>query len=125
MVSNRLKSISSLINKGEDITDIGCDHALLDIYLTLNKNCCCHCCDVSQSIIDKAISNIKKSNLDGSIDVFVGNGFNDLNLDFKQLNELKPIYRDDKFLVGNVIYIDHFGNVVTNTTLFTNSNALI
>ena len=36
--------------------------------------------------------------------------------DFKQLNELKPIYRDDKFLVGNVIYIDHFGNVVTNIT---------
>ena len=82
MVSNRLKSISSLINKGEDITDIGCDHALLDIYLTLNKNCCCHCCDVSQSIIDKAICNIKKNNLEGSIDIFVGNGFNDLNLDF-------------------------------------------
>ena len=36
--------------------------------------------------------------------------------DFKQLNELKPIYRDDKFLVGNVIYVDHFGNVVTNIT---------
>jgi len=36
--------------------------------------------------------------------------------DFKQLNELKPIYRDDKFLVGNVIYIDHFGNVITNIT---------
>ncbi len=32
----------------------------------------------------------------------------------KQLNELNPVYRDDKFLVGNVIYIDHFGNVVTN-----------
>lgn len=36
--------------------------------------------------------------------------------DYKQLNELKPIYRDDKFLVGNVIYIDHFGNVITNIT---------
>jgi len=32
----------------------------------------------------------------------------------KQLNELKPIYRDEKFIIGNVIYIDHFGNVVTN-----------
>ena len=36
--------------------------------------------------------------------------------EFKQLNELKPIYRDDKFLVGNAIYVDHFGNVVTNIT---------
>lgn len=34
--------------------------------------------------------------------------------DVKQLNELKPIYRDEKFIIGNVIYIDHFGNVVTN-----------
>lgn len=82
MVSNRLKSISSLINDCEDITDIGCDHGLLDIYLTLNKKCRCHCCDVSQSIIYRAISNIKKYNLEGSIDVFVGNGFNDLDLDF-------------------------------------------
>lgn len=32
----------------------------------------------------------------------------------KQLNELKPIYRDEKYIIGNVIYIDHFGNVVTN-----------
>lgn len=80
MVSNRLKSISSLINLGEDITDIGCDHALLDIYLTLNKNCVCHCCDVNKGIVNRAISNIKKNNLEGKIDVFVGNGFNDLKL---------------------------------------------
>lgn len=34
----------------------------------------------------------------------------------KQLNELKPLYREDKFLIGHVIYIDRFGNVVTNIT---------
>lgn len=82
MVSNRLKSISSLINDYEDITDIGCDHALLDIYLTLNKNCRCHCCDVSKYIVNRAIDNINKYNLKDKIDVFVGNGFNNLNLDF-------------------------------------------
>lgn len=85
MISNRLKSISSLINDGEDITDVGCDHALLDIYLTLNKNCCCHCCDVNQGIIDRAISNIQKYNLEGFIDVFVGNGFDDLHLNFNSV----------------------------------------
>ena len=85
MVSKRLQSISSLINDGEDIIDIGCDHALLDIYLTLEKNCCCRCCDVNQGIVDRAISNIKKYNLDGFIDAFVGNGFDDLNLDFNSV----------------------------------------
>lgn len=34
--------------------------------------------------------------------------------EMKQLNELNPIYRDDKFIIGNVIYIDHFGNLVSN-----------
>lgn len=82
MVSNRLKSISSLINNGEDIIDIGCDHGLLDIYLTLNKNCCCRCCDVNSGIVSRAFSNIKKYNLEDKIDVFVGNGFNNLNLGF-------------------------------------------
>lgn len=82
MVSDRLKSISSLINDCEDITDIGCDHGLLDIYLTLEKKCCCHCCDVNKDIISRAISNIKKYGLEGSIDVFVGNGYDDLGLDY-------------------------------------------
>ena len=85
MISDRLKSISSLINMGEDITDIGCDHALLDIYLTLNKDCSCHCFDVNQGIVNRAISNIVKHGLDGKIDVFVGNGFDDLHLNFNSV----------------------------------------
>lgn len=85
MVSNRIKSISSLVNDGEDIIDIGCDHALLDIYLTLEYGCRCRCCDVSEYIINRAISNIKKYNLLDSIDVFVGNGYDDLNLDFNSV----------------------------------------
>lgn len=36
--------------------------------------------------------------------------------EIKQLNELKPVYREDKYLMAHVIYIDHFGNVVTNLT---------
>ena len=82
MVSDRLKSISSLINDCEDIIDIGCDHALLDIYLTMEKKCCCHCCDVNEGIVSRAINNIRKYNLENSIDVFVGNGFDNLNLNY-------------------------------------------
>lgn len=85
MVSNRIKSISSLVNVGEDIIDIGCDHALLDIYLTLEFGCKCRCCDVNEHIVSRAISNIMKYNLVDSIDVFVGNGFDDLKLDFNSV----------------------------------------
>lgn len=82
MFSLRLKSISSLINYGEDIIDIGCDHGLLDIYLTLEYGCHCSCCDVNSGIVDRAISNISKYGLLDSINVFVGNGFDDLNISY-------------------------------------------
>ncbi|WP_291089996.1 SAM hydrolase/SAM-dependent halogenase family protein [Empedobacter sp. UBA7494] len=46
----------------------------------------------------------------GGVPALLGNK----RTEMKQLNELKPIYRDDKYIIGNVIYIDHFGNVVSN-----------
>ena len=38
MISKRLKSLVKYINKENKIIDIGCDHALLDIYLIKNNN---------------------------------------------------------------------------------------
>ena len=81
-VSNRLYSVSLLVHENEKIIDIGCDHGLLDIYLTLNKKCICSCCDVSPNIVFRAVSNISKYHLLDSINVFVGNGYNDLKLDY-------------------------------------------
>jgi len=37
-ISNRLKRVASLVDDDTSIIDIGCDHALLDIFLVLNKN---------------------------------------------------------------------------------------
>ena len=36
-ISKRLKAVADFINDKEKIIDIGCDHALLDIYLFENK----------------------------------------------------------------------------------------
>lgn len=79
-VSSRLLAIASLVSSGDKIVDIGCDHGLLDIYLTLNKSCKCVCYDVDKHIIDRAISNISKYNLLDKIEVLVGNGFSNLNI---------------------------------------------
>lgn len=81
-ISLRLNSIASLVNTNENIVDIGCDHGLIDIYLTLNKNCKCKACDVNIDIVNRAINNIKKYDLEDKIDVFVGNGYNDLKIDY-------------------------------------------
>ena len=36
-INNRLRSVASLVSCNTSIIDVGCDHALLSIYLYLNK----------------------------------------------------------------------------------------
>ena len=36
-LSKRLNAIAKLVNKDSILADVGCDHALLDIYLIQNK----------------------------------------------------------------------------------------
>lgn len=82
-ISKRLLSICSLIPYNSLVYDIGCDHGLLDIYLTLYKNCHCIAYDVNKNIIARATHNIKKYNLNNKIDTIVGSGFDELNLNEK------------------------------------------
>ncbi|MBP3919938.1 MAG: SAM-dependent methyltransferase [Bacilli bacterium] len=81
-ISKRLKSISDLIDNNSNIVDIGCDHALLDIYLTIYKKCNCTALDVNETILKNAKKNIKKYDLQDKITVTVGNGFDNLNLNY-------------------------------------------
>ena len=61
-ISNRLKLIADMtIN--DYIIDVGCDHALLDIYLT-QKGKKCVAIDISENVLKQAKNNISKYNLD-------------------------------------------------------------
>ena len=80
-ISDRLLSIASFIDS-ENVIDIGCDHGLLDVYLTINKNCKCMACDVNLGIINRARSNFIKYDVLDKINLFVGNGFDDLKIDY-------------------------------------------
>lgn len=75
MISNRLKSLVKYVDTNDKAIDIGCDHALLDIYLVQNKivnNIIVS--DVSSNALEQGINNIKKYNLEDYIDARVGNG---------------------------------------------------
>ena len=61
-LSKRLESISSLIKKEDDVLDVGCDHALLDIYLSNKYNKKYYASDLRESALDMARANIKKYN---------------------------------------------------------------
>lgn len=80
MISNRLKSLVKYIDDEDKIIDIGCDHALLDIYLIKNKVIDkIIVSDVHKQALDAGIANIKKYHYEGRIDARLGDGLEVLN----------------------------------------------
>lgn len=74
-ISNRLLSLSKYISKHDKIIDIGCDHALLDIYLVKNKivkNIIVS--DISSKALEQGKKNIEKYKLTKEIETKIGNG---------------------------------------------------
>lgn len=77
-ISKRLKLIASLV-ENDSVVDIGCDHALLDIYLTFNNKKCI-ASDISEKVIENAKRNIDFYNLTNKIDVIISNGTKNINI---------------------------------------------
>lgn len=79
MISNRLKTIASLVNKNAKVLDVGCDHGLLSIYLIESGIASkVIASDVNQNALDNAIKNISKKNLDAKIKTILAFGNNGL-----------------------------------------------
>lgn len=77
-LSKRLKAISDLIPDSSKVIDVGSDHALLDIYLNLYKNCTCLATDISPYCTEKAQKNASKYN--ANIKAITNDGLNGLKL---------------------------------------------
>lgn len=72
-LSKRLCEIASLIDSNDNVLDIGCDHALLDIYLSKKYSKVYYASDLRESALDMARTNIKKYNANNVI-LKCGNG---------------------------------------------------
>ncbi len=73
-ISKRLKAISDLLTDNINVIDVGCDHALLDIYLFNNKkNINIIASDVKEGPLEQAKKNIEKYGCK-NIKVKLGNG---------------------------------------------------
>ena len=81
-LSLRLKEIANYIPDNIKMVDIGCDHALLDIYLYKNrKNISIIASDVNENALNQAKANIKKYKLDNCIETRISNGLDNINKD--------------------------------------------
>lgn len=80
MLSLRLSSLTKFVNYNDKIIDIGCDHALLDIFLVKNdlvKSIIAS--DINVQALNSGIKNIENEGLSDKISARLGDGLNVLN----------------------------------------------
>lgn len=74
-ISNRLRVISDFVPDNSFILDIGCDHALLDIYCSLHKeNVKCIASDINPKPLEFAEYNVMKYDVGDKVEVVLGDG---------------------------------------------------
>lgn len=80
MISKRLKSLVKYFNTSDNVIDIGCDHALLDIYLVKNNYLSSiMVSDVHENALNCGKENICKEGLEEKIFTKLGDGLNVLD----------------------------------------------
>ena len=79
-LSKRLLKVASFVPDNSYLIDVGCDHALLDIYLAITlKNIKILATDINQNPLEGAKLNIEKYNLQDKIKLAQKNGIENLD----------------------------------------------
>lgn len=117
-LSNRLKKIEELITNNSFVLDVGCDHALLDIDLCLNRNNLnCLATDIKELPLKKAQFNIAKYNLQNKIKTELSDGLSLLTNDVTTI----VISGMGGILIKDIILKDI--NKITNQTIIVCPNS--
>ena len=121
-LSKRLQKIAELINEEDTVLDIGCDHALLDIYLSNKYSKTYYASDLRESALDMARSNIKKYSSDKVI-LKCGNGLDvlDENMDINTVAISGMGYLSIISILKNIKHIKNINKLVIQS----NSNSEI
>lgn len=111
-LSQRLKALANLVPQGKRAADIGTDHGLLPCYLITEKiSPYVIAVDMNKGPLEAARSNIERYNLNGLVDLRLGDG----------LETLKP-YEADVIIIaglggGTIVDILKGSSEVANTAL--------
>lgn len=79
-LSKRLQAVATLVDIDSRVIDVGCDHAYLDIYLTLNNGNKCIATDINENALEIAKTNIKKYKLSKKIKTKLTDGLTDIDV---------------------------------------------
>ena len=85
-INARLKTIGDLVEANSFCLDVGCDHALLDIYLVKrNKNIKTVASDIAEGPLNQAKKNIKRERLENQIETRLGDGLDTYTKDINTI----------------------------------------
>lgn len=79
-LSHRLNVVASLVDMNTRVIDVGCDHAYLDIYLSMYNNNTCIAIDKIDIAVDNAKKNVSKYNLEKKIKVRLNDGLDNIKI---------------------------------------------
>ena len=85
ILNKRLQTISAFIEDNDIVLDIGCDHALLGIYLVLNKKVKVIGSDINSGPLEKAKDNLKKYHLTRKIELRLADGLEAVSEDINTI----------------------------------------
>ncbi len=80
-LSKRLQVVADMIPLHTRVIDVGCDHALLDIYLTLENRNTCVASDINSSVLEKTKRIISSYGLEEKIEVVQSDGLEKIELE--------------------------------------------
>ena len=132
-ISKRLASLASLVNSTDCVADIGCDHALLDIYLITNNIVSkVLISDINENALNGGIQNIKKYHLEDKIISKLGNGIEKITSDIDTLiisgmgtNTIIKILQNDKIKQINKLIIESNNDYYLLRSYLTKNNFYI
>ena len=79
-LSKRLELIAQYVSDDTSLVDVGCDHALLDIYLVQNrKNISAIASDINDKALKGAKKNIRTYHVDDKISIIQSNGLENVD----------------------------------------------
>ena len=113
-ISDRLKAISEYIDEEDKLIDVGCDHALTDIYLCEQyPNLHVIASDIHEGALKNATNYIKKYKMDKRISLRLGDGLTIVNAD-----------EIDTILISGMGY-HTIKDILSNETKMTNIKKII
>lgn len=83
-LSKRLKTIAEMVDSNYHVIDVGCDHAFLDIYLTVN-GIKCTAIDNKEKVLKYSKKNIDENGLSNKIKLLCNDGLENIKINDNDL----------------------------------------